>query len=199
MLFKLSHPTLIILIGVGGCGKTSFCKGLVDTETKKVLPGLVDRFPNLIYIGKDDIADLYTYDRGQNYQKQIRKSVYDRVYEETELIMKTGKNVLIDASFSSQLIEEKWYENYYKLATKYGYKMKLIRLIPTTDKLWQQITKRKSSYDAHKDATTAAKLWDWYAKNEPIDTTHLPEDHLRLKLSGDFEFDIARLIDYLKN
>ena len=194
----LSSPVLTLLTGVGGSGKTTFCKGLVDVETKKVLPGLIDRFLNMIYIGKDEIADHYTHHRGLNYQKQIRKTVYDRVYEETESVLRTGKNVLIDASFNSQLIEERWYESYHELATKYDYKMKLIRLIPTADRLFQQITKRKSSYDKHKDTTTAKNLWDWYEKNEPIDTTHLPSDHLSMKLSGDFEFDIARLIDYLK-
>lgn len=186
----LKDRQLILVTGVGGGGKTSVCKALQEMFA-------------VSFVSKDEIAEQFTDERGEEYQRKYRNQVYVLVRRQIKHLLATRKknSVLVDASFWKEIKEQgaAWIEPYRLLAEQYGVRLRVIRVVLSEQHLKRNIAAKNRSYDRHK--VKSPQAWRRWRREEPIyarQMAFMPPGSLIVRNDGKIEEAVERVFNWLK-
>ncbi|MFA5629679.1 MAG: AAA family ATPase [Dehalococcoidales bacterium] len=112
-------PTLLITVGLTGCGKSTIASGLAKKLGLAYLSSDITRKKLANIDAKEHRFDSFT---GGIYSPEFTQKTYSQLFKETEEILKDGGSVIIDATFV-RAADRKTAQ---KLAEKYGARFFLI-------------------------------------------------------------------------
>jgi predicted kinase len=142
-------PQIIMVMGLPGSGKTYFAKALA-----KKLPGLL--------INSDIVRKQQQ--QYPQYSGTDKAQVYKEMHELVHKALKTGKKVILDATFSL----DKYRRPFYELADRHHLMIKLIMIKSDERTINQRLKKKRRYSDA--DFSVYKKIKSEF---EPISLEHL--------------------------
>lgn len=156
----LSQPTLLLVMGVAGSGKT--------TLSKKLLERL-----HFMYLDNNFIADAFFPDtRNDAGYIQLRPHFYEILYRITKENLAIGNSVLLDVPHVTEMRDVGWQTLISDLATTNGATLVVIRCLCSEETLKKRIASRGEERDTWKLAN-----WHEFLKEQPIDV-FIPFEHL---------------------
>ena len=159
----LEVPTLILVIGTPGCGKTVLSLGFYDDNGIKKENGSLD-FLSAFYINKDDINDGFSAERtGEHYSSVVRKGTYDAIDNIIRHNLKLNNSIWVDATYWTEVKNPDWAYRYLLMVQQYNYKLKIIRCVSQESIIKERLIKRGYSRDRYK-----LENWEKFIKDEPI-------------------------------
>ena len=122
-------PTLIIVYGLPGTGKTTFAAQLSDKM-------------EIIHFNTDMIRERLG-KKGQ-YDLETKTLIYAEMLRLTEIELKNGNNVIVDGTFYKSSLRE----SYETMAEQYGSSIKRIELRAAEEVVLERLTKERRYSEA---------------------------------------------------
>lgn len=145
----MKKPTLIIVVGLPGTGKTTFARALASEIESKHL--------------NSDIVRNSLGKRGQ-YDVTSKAAVYNEMLNRTEEALSRRQSIIVDATFYKEILREP----YVKLAEKYDLHAKWIELRASDETVKERVGKKRTFSEA--DFEVYRKIKEDF---EPLDMGHL--------------------------
>ena len=140
-------PTLIIITGLPGTGKTSLGKEIASNF-------------NLPFISKDAFKEIL-FDvlgsKDREWSKKIGMASYDILYHITEENLKANKSLIIETNFDPSFANKKIHE----FTKKYNFTPFQIRCITNGKILFQRFKERSNSSERHEGHCDNDNLEKW--------------------------------------
>ena len=114
---------LIIICGLPGVGKTTVAKKIANKNGAILL--------------RTDVIRKKLKETG--YSKKARKSVYDEMFRRARLLLKEGRNVVLDGTFYSQ----KWRQAAKNVAKSLKANFKIAEVVCSQEMVKKRLAKRK--------------------------------------------------------
>ena len=185
----------ILITSPPACGKTRLAKRLATALS------------DTVYLDKDTLIPLSKqifrvagepYNRSSDFfQKNIRDYEYEVIISLGLEAIKYSNNVIINAPFTQEVRDEKFFEDFRKRLASYGAKLLVVWISATPELCKFRMKKRNSDRDKWK-----IENWDEYIKGVNFSVPNLSEEELFVhKNSTDEEADehFERLVKKIKN
>jgi predicted kinase len=157
---QLLQPSLILIMGVAGSGKTTLAREIL-------------RHIWAVYLDNNHIVDaFFPHTRaGQAYEK-MRPNFYKALYTITEENLKLGMSVLLDVPHIKEIRTNEWRNFIKRLVRRTKAKSVIIRCLCSEKVLHSRIHARGEQRDRWK-----LHHWDEFLSRQPIDA-RIPFRHL---------------------
>jgi len=172
----VAKPTLVLVSGLPGTGKSFFCRQLAEKVPLVVLES--DRLRKLLF-------------RRPEYSKDESARLFRAIHELLRELLARGINIALDATN----LEEHHRERLYHITDQLNAKLIIIRLSAPPDVVRQRLQGRSAASNGfdHSEAD-----WEVYRKMKPV-AEPIGRNHLQVDTSKDIKpvlERIARMIDW---
>ncbi len=176
---KLPRPTLVLLAGVAGSGKSSVARGLLEHL-------------QAVYLDNNFIADAFFPDtrRGVDY-RQFRPRLYRALYRIAGENLNVGNSVLLDAPHIRQSRSALWYRSMLLRTKEAAADLVMIRCVASEGEIRRRLESRGEARDRWK-----LQNWDAHVHSQPIRGT-LPHPHLDLPTERPIEETVQEALSYI--
>lgn len=175
----LPHPTLILVMGVAGCGKT--------TVARKILDAL-----NAVYLDNNFIADaFFPHTRSDTEYLKMRPKLYAALYRITEENLKLGNSVLLDVPHITQVQDPQWEDFLKGLLARCAARLAVIRCFCSEEELRRRLEQRGEPRDHWK-----LNHWEEFLTREPLQV-EIPFEHIELNTEAEPGYNFNRALAYL--
>jgi aminoglycoside phosphotransferase family enzyme/predicted kinase len=182
----LERPTVIIVAGLSGTGKTSIARAIAGELGLKVVSA--DAVRKSLFEFRDR---PYAYGEGP-YSKEGNRLTYNKLVEREKALLAEGRGVILDATFrrasDRRMVEE--------VAIQSGADFKIIECKLSPPLVRSRIERRASREEGLSDAT-----WETYLnQNKEFEaiSDRLADVHLALDTSGAMSLTSHRATDWLR-
>lgn len=175
----LLNPTLILIVGIAGSGKTTLAKGILSKL-------------QATYLDNNFIADaFFPLTRNNQEYLAMRPSFYKILYRITEENLIAGNSVILDVPHVKEMLDPKWRLFLDNLLIRTNAKLAIIRCSCLENMLKKRIALRGEERDKWK-----LENWDEFKKSQPIEFA-IPFDHLDIDSANDINSNIDLSIKYI--
>lgn len=181
------RPTLIITVGVTGTGKTTLANELArHTGTVVISSDITRKQLAGVPLTEHHLDDFNT----GLYSTQVTRNTYDAMFLKAESFLSRGQSVILDATFTKQVLRNQARE----LAAKYHAEYLMIECSTDKNKLTARLNDRIKT-DSVSDGRLEI-LEHQLTQFEPIgDKNHI---HMVIDTSGPLEDNITQIMDHLE-
>ena len=175
----LSRPTLILVMGVAGSGKTNVARSILERV-------------NAVYLDNNFIADaFFPHTRSDAEYLKIRRNLYDALYRITEENLNLGNSVLLDVPHVAQVQDRKWQDFLKDLLARCAARLAVIRCFCSEEELRRRLKQRGAPRDQWK-----LDHWEEFLTRQPLQV-EIPFEHIELNTEAEPGYNLNRALAYL--
>ncbi len=175
----LAHPTLILIMGVAGSGKTTLARAFLEKIAAT-------------YLDNNFLADAFFPDtRISPAYLELRPNLYRALYRIAAENLEVGNSVLLDAPHIRQARDPEWCQFLADLVRKTGSELVVIRCYCKEETLKRRLSERGAARDEWK-----LEHWEEHRAQEPP-LAEIPFEHLDLDTTGSVEDKVDGAIAYV--
>jgi predicted kinase len=179
--YVTSTPSLILVIGVAGSGKT--------TLARKIL-----RHICAVYLDNNHIADaFFPHTRRGGAYERLRPGFYKVLYTIAEENLKLGNSVLLDVPHVKEVQTSEWRGLIRRLVKKARADLVVIRCFCSEQTLLRRIRSRSQARDHWK-----LKHWNEFLMEQPI-RVWMPWRHLEIDSEKQLSANVSEAVRYIKS
>ena len=175
---QLERPSLILVMGRPGSGKSTLCNGLL----KQI---------SAAYLNIDSVATVFRQYIRKVSPLKIANLTLRTIYRIAEQNLTHQISVLLDLPFSHEMTLEERRQGLQKLADRSGTGLIIIHCKCSDRELKRRLKARGTSQDLAK-----LKNWPAFLRREPPDVA-VPFDHLTINTETDFAKNVSRTLEYV--
>jgi predicted kinase len=173
-----STPTMILVMGHAGSGKTSVAREIL----RRVV---------CVYLDNNFIADaFFPSTRNSPEYIELRPRLYSALYRITEENLRIGNSVVLDVPHVREVQDRQWHRLIQGLTARTASRLLIIKCRCSEDALRDRLLRRGEERDRWK-----LENWQQFLREQPLDVD-VPFDHLDLITDRD-EHAGARAVAYI--
>lgn len=175
----LERPTLILIMGIAGTGKTTLARRLLTRVSAA-------------YLDKDTLADAFfpeTIDAARYVE--LRPALYRALYTIAEENLRAGNSVVLDAPHVKQVQIGGWRRWLKDLVARADAGLAVIRCGCNGMTIRRRLVERGEARDLWK-----LENWEEFVRHEPP-LVPIPFDHLELDTEDDLDANVERAFAYV--
>ncbi|MDX1796162.1 MAG: AAA family ATPase [Hydrogenovibrio sp.] len=146
--YELPMPKIILMQGIAGSGKSHYARQLLTFVDGIIISSDIER--KRLY-GIDPLHRVSDNEKSALYSDEMNQKTYETLYELTELIVKQGYSVIVDATF----LKFQHREVFMELGEKLNAPCKLVSIEPDIDIIRKNIESRVEANSNPSDADTS--------------------------------------------